>query len=125
MKYSRLAGMWIMAVGILHCALFLWLGRATLQTMAAEGFWNSIDPVRERQVLFWALLTGVLALLLGQLALWTARLGRPLPGFLGWQMLGVTLVCGVLMPVSGGWLLAVPGLLIIRGGRRVPNDAVS
>jgi hypothetical protein len=118
MKYSRVAAIWIIGVGLLHCALFLWLGRVTLRSIAAEGFWNTVDPIRERQVVFWALLTGVLALLLGQVGLWVSRLGRALPAFLGWQVLALTLVCGVLMPVSGGWLLAVPGVLIILDARR-------
>src|SRR5512143_101113 len=117
MKYSRMSALWIIGVGILHCALFLWTGRATVRSIAAQGFWNTIDPIRERQVLFWALLTGVLALLLGQLALWVSRQGKALPAFLGWQILGMTIACGVLMPISGGWLFAVPGALIILGAR--------
>ena len=90
--------------------------------MASEGLWNTVDPIRERQVLFWALLTGIMALLLGQLALWVASRGRALPAFLGWQILGMTVVCGVLMPVSGGWLFAVPGVLIILGARQPQQD---
>lgn len=100
-----------------HCALFLWFGRRSVRAIAGEGFWNTVDPVRERQVLFWALLTGVMALLLGQLALWVTKRGQPLPSSLGWQLLSMTLVAGVLMPVSGGWLLLVPAILIILGGR--------
>lgn len=119
MQHSRVAGWWITGVGVLHCVLFLWLGRAALRAIAGEGFWNTIDPIRERQVLFWALLTGVLVLLLGQLTLWVAKQGKPLPSSLGWQLLIMTLVAGVLMPVSGGWLLAVPALLIIVAARRV------
>jgi hypothetical protein len=122
MRHSRAAGFWILGVGVLHCALFVWFGRATLGTIASERFWNAIDPVRERQVLFWALLTGVMALLLGQLALWVARNGKPLPAFLGWQILGLTLVCGILMPVSGGWLFAVPGALIVLGARKATKQ---
>lgn len=117
MQQSRVAAWWITGVGVLHCALFLWFGRRSLRAIAGEGFWNTIDPIRERQVLFWALLTGVLALLLGQLALWITKQGKPLPSSLGWQLLIVTLVCGVLMPVSGGWLLLVPAILIILGAQ--------
>lgn len=117
MQQSRVAAWWITGVGVLHCALFLWFFRRSLRAIAGEGFWNTIDPMRERQVLFWALLTGVLALLLGQLALWITKQGKSLPSSLGWQLLIVTLVCGVLMPVSGGWLLLVPAILIILGAR--------
>ena len=122
MRLSRVAGWWIIGVGVLHCALFLWFGRVALRTMASEGLWNTVDPIRERQLLFWALLTGIMALLLGQLALWVASRGRALPAFLGWQILGMTVVCGILMPVSGGWLFAVPGVLIILGARQPQQD---
>jgi len=117
MKSSRLAAQWIIGVGLLHCALFLWFGRRTIRTIAGEGLWNTIDPVRERQVLFWALLAGVLVLVLGRLAWWWTKQGQALPAFLGWQLLVITLVCGILMPVSGAWLFAVPAALIIAGAR--------
>lgn len=116
MRQSRLAAWWITGVGVLHCALFLWVGRRSLRAIAADGIWNTIDPIRERQVLFWALLTGVLALVLGRLALWITKRGHALPSSLGWQLLILTVVSGILMPVSGGWLLLVPAILIILGG---------
>jgi hypothetical protein len=111
------------------CYLDHWRGSPPLRSLSVAGPSHPpVDgrrrvlehrrPIRERQVLFWALLTGVLALLLGQLALWVSRRGRALPAFLGWQVLALTLVCGVLMPVSGGWLLAVPGVLIILDARQ-------
>ncbi len=117
MKCSRIAAHWLIGIGVLHCALFLWFERRILASIAGEGLWNTVDPIRDRQVLFWALLTGLFGILLGQLALWIARQGTPLPAFLGWQIIGVTLLCGVLMPYSGGWLFAVPGTLIVAGGR--------
>jgi hypothetical protein len=118
MRSARVAALSIVGIGLLHCTLFLWFGRATLGSIAAEGFWNTIDPIKPRQVLFWALLTGVFGLLLGQLALWVSHQGKALPAFLGWQLLGITLVCGILMPFSGGWLFAVPGTLIVLGARK-------
>lgn len=121
MKKSRTAAAWIIGAGILHSALFLWYGRRLLGAIAAEGIWNTIDPVRQRQVVFWALLAGVFFLLLGQLALWIARQGKALPAFLGWQLLVITLVCGILLPVSGAWLFAVPGVLILLGARESPK----
>lgn len=111
--------------GILHCTLFLWFGRTALGSIAAEGFWNTIDPNRGRQVLFWALLTGIFGLLLGQLALWVSSKGLTLPAFLGWQLLGITVCIGILMPFSGGWLFGVPGALIVMGARVSRKEAAS
>lgn len=117
MKASRIAARWLIGIGLLHCAVFLWFGRRILGSIAGEGLWNTIDPISERQVVFWALLTGVFGLFLGQLALWIAKQGKPLPAFLGWQIIGLTLLCGILMPYSGGWLFAVPGTLIVVGAK--------
>lgn len=117
MRASVHAARWLIGIGLLHMALFSWYGRKVLGSVAAEGFWNTIDPVAGRRALFWALATGVFGLLLGQLALWVANQGKPLPAFLGWQLIAVTLLFGILMPFSGGCLFAVPGILIVLGAR--------
>ena len=104
-------------MSILHSALFLWYGRRLPGAIAGVRFWDTLRPVPERQVAFWAILAGVFFLLPGQLALWIAKQGKALPAFLGWQLLAITLVCGILLPVSGAWLFAVPGILILLGAR--------
>lgn len=124
MKTSRFAARWIIGAGVLHSALFLWYGRRLFGAIASEGFWNTIRPFQERQVVFWALLAGVFFLLVGQLALWIAKQGKALPAYLGWQLIGITLVCGILMPVSGAWLFAVPGILIALGERESNKSGV-
>jgi len=117
MKASRAAARWIIGIGMLHSALFLWFGRRLLRAIAGEGFWDTIRPIQERQVVFWALLAGTFFVFLGQLALWIAKQGKALPAFLDWQLIAITLVCGILLPVSGAWLFAVPGILILLGAR--------
>jgi hypothetical protein len=69
-------------------------------------------------MIFWALMTGVFGILVGQLALWVETHGRRLPAFLGWEIMAITLICGVLMPASGGWLFLIPAVLILIGARR-------
>ena len=117
MNSSRLAAQSIIGIGLLHCLLFLWFGRRVLRSVVNEGLWNTIDPIRDRQMVFWALLAGVVVILLGQLSWWLSKRGQTLPAFLGWQLLGITLACGVLMPISGAWLFLVPAALIIAGAR--------
>ncbi len=113
MRKSQLAAKWMIGIGVIHISLFLWLGSGLVTGVLAEGVWNTIDSSKGRQVVFWALLTGIFCILLGHLSLWLARQGRALPSFLGWELLSVTLVSGFLMPVSGAWLLAVPAILIL------------
>ncbi len=36
------------------------------------------------------------------------HVGVPFPGFLGWALLGLTVVGGVLVPISSLWLLLMP-----------------
>lgn len=116
---GRLAARMLIAIGVLHLLLFLWVGRRILVEITSEGFWNTIDPIRDRQMFFWALMTGVFGVLLGQLALWVEARGKRLPAFLGWEIFAISLVCGVLMPISGGWLFMIPAALIVMGARGV------
>ncbi len=121
---GKLAARVLIGIGVLHLLLFLWFGRRVLVAIANEGFWNTIDPIRDRQMIFWALMTGVFGLLLGQLALWVEAHGKRLPAFLGWQLIAIALVCGVLMPESGGWLFLIPGVLVLLGPRRADVRAI-
>jgi len=75
-------------------------------------------------MIFWALMTGVFGLLLGQLALWVEAHGKRLPAFFGWQMIAIALIGGVLMPESGGWLFLIPGVLVLIGARQASARAV-
>lgn len=115
---GKIAARTIIGIGLLHLLLFIWFGRRVLAAIAGDGFWNTIDPHRDRQMVFWALMTGVFGILLGQLALWVERQGKQLPAFLGWELIAITAVCGVLMPASGGWLFLIPAVLIVMGARR-------
>src|SRR5918992_3613868 len=101
---GKLAARVLIGIGVLHLLLFLWFGRRVLVAIANEGFWNTVDASRDRQMIFWTLMTGAFGLLLGQLALWVEAHGKRLPGFLGWQIIAIALIGGVLMPESGGWL---------------------
>ena len=115
---GKIAARMLIAIGVLHLLLFLWFGRRVLVAVANEGLWNTIDPFRDRQMIFWALMTGVFGILLGQLALWVETHGKRLPAFLGWEIMAITVICGVLMPASGGWLFLIPAVLILIGVRR-------
>ncbi len=119
---GKVAARMLIAIGVLHLLLFLWFGRRVLVAIANEGYWNTIDPIRDRQMIFWALMTGVFGLLLGQLALWIETHGKRLPDFLGWELIAITLVGGVLMPESGGWLFLIPAVLVLIGARHASDS---
>jgi hypothetical protein len=116
-EMGMIAARALIGIGILHLLVFGWLGRGVIIAVINGGVWNTIDPIHERQMIFWALMTGVFGMMLGDLALWVERQGKRLPAFLGWQMIAVALVCGILMPESGGWLFLIPAVLVLIGTR--------
>ncbi len=115
---GRLAGRLLIVIGLIHCALFLWWGRRVLVAIWQDGFFNTIDPRRDRQVIFWSLCFGVLAIFLGQLISWLEAQAKRTPAFVGWELLALFVVACALMPVSGGWLALAPAMLVIISARR-------
>jgi len=115
---GKLAGRWLMAAAVIHILLGVWFGRSALASLAEEGFFNTVDPHKDRQLVFWFIFAGLALLLLGHLMCWAAAAGRCLPAVLGWELLAVAVVGGVLMPVSGWFLIMVPGILIVVASKK-------
>ncbi len=80
---GRIAGRLLMAIGVIHCALFLWWGRRVVVAIWQDGFFNTIHPHKDGQMIFWSLCFGVLAISLGQLVSWLEAQGKRTPAFLG------------------------------------------
>lgn len=104
-----------MIIGVIHTAFGLYFGRSPLMEIVRNGFWNAVDPDRERQLIFWFLFAGVAWFLLGQLIYWLEKRSVVLPKFLAWEFLGIAVACGILMPGSGFWLFLIPLILLFRG----------
>lgn len=120
---GRVAGWLLMGIGALHVLLFLWWGAPELKAVADDGFFDAIDPDRDRQMIFWSLSFGVMGFFLGQLISWVEAQGRQAPGWVGWELLTLAVIGAALMPVSGWWLVMVPAVLILVGSRRAPHPA--
>jgi hypothetical protein len=120
-RRTRLAGRLLMAIAAIHAAFGLWFGRRALGAIARGGFVDAVDPHPDRGLVFWFLLASPLVWFLGRMAIWLAGRNQPPPAWLGRDLMLVSVVVVLLMPVSGGWLLLAPaGLLIAatRGGDR-------
>lgn len=115
---GRMAGWLLMAIGLAHVALFLWLGRGPILGVVQAGFFRALFPHHDRLEIFWSLCFGVVAFFLGQLISWSEAKGVRTPAVLGWELLALGLLGAVLMPVSGWWLVIVIGALILVGARR-------
>jgi hypothetical protein len=115
---GRIAGWLLMAIGIIHVVLFLWVGRGALLAVVQEGFFKALYPHHDRLAIFWSLCFGMMLFFLGQLISWREAQGKRIPAFLGWEIFGLTALGAVLMPVSGWWLAMVSAVLILVGSRR-------
>ena len=116
------AGWLLMAVAVLHAVFGLWVGRRALLAMARDGFVNAVDPHPDRTLVFWFLLMSPFLWIVGRLALWLASEGRQPPVWLGRSLLALALICAVLMPVSGFWLILLPATWLWLAAR-VPRRA--
>jgi hypothetical protein len=120
-RRTEAAGWLLLAVAALHATFGLWIGRHALLAMARDGFVNAVDPHLDRMLVFWFLLMSPFLWIVGRFALWLASDGTPPPVWLGRSLLAMALICALLMPVSGFWLILAPATwlwLAARAPRR-------
>jgi hypothetical protein len=125
-KMRRLSGPALVAIGVGHTVVGVTLGYSPLAEIARDGFFNAVEPHFSRMAVFWFLFSGLAVILLGQLVLWTERrLDRPVPAFIGWQLLALSIVTAVFIPVSGAYLVIILALYMIVVARRAANHRAS
>ena len=107
------AGLWLLAVGVLHSVLGMVFFTDALAGMVADGLWNSVNTVKGRPVAFWFEFVGLTMMLLGAFVYWAERTIGHLPRFLGGGLLALALIAIVAMPLSGGWLFLPPAMAIL------------
>jgi Family of unknown function (DUF6463) len=121
-----LSGLLLVAIGVLHTVVGILNGHSVLSRISGATF--STEASRQlvaalgKQFVFWFLFGGFLTVVLGHLLTWVERrLGRPVPSFVGWELLALSIVGLFVMPVSGFWLvLAVAIYMIVRARRASP-----
>lgn len=110
----RWIGRSIVGIGVVHSLFGLVFQRETLAELLREGLVNTVHGEAEREFAFWFIFFGLLAMILGALIDWCEGRGHGLPRFLGWSLLALTLLCVIVMPISGGWLLFPPAIAAVR-----------
>ncbi len=125
-----ISGLLLIAIGVLHTVVGIFNGYSVLSQISRATF--STETSRQlvaalgRQFAFWFLFGGFLMLALGHLLTWIERrLGRPVPSFIGWELLVLSVAGLLAMPVSGFWLVfAVAIYTIVKARRtRLPSGA--
>lgn len=109
--------------GAIHTVYGLVAYGAVLGAIAGDGVFNAIgsSPRPERDAALWFVTSGVLLIVLGRMAAWVQSNNAMLPRFLGWSVLGVAVVVGILTPASGWPLVAASGIILVVRRQPVPG----
>ena len=116
MKVS--VGKTIAVVCGLQTAYGVWISRPVWVSMWRDGLLNTAGVLPERDAAIWLIAFGQFGMLLGFLADWAERTAGRLPGCFGWSLIGFVAIMGLLMPVSGVWLLLAPAIAAIVEAKR-------
>lgn len=110
-------GTYMIATAGLHTVVGLVFASEPLMKIMNDGFFNAVDPHFDRMSAFWYMAFGVLLFFIGLLENWGVRQTGTLPASLGWGLLIFGIICVVLMPLSGFWLVFPQAYLILRLSR--------
>ena len=121
---KRKAARLLMVIGVLHVLGGIWVGREPLSRIFREGFFGQADSAlgtipahAEKELVFWFLLWGVFTFVLGQLISWLSKEGKRAPAYIGWELLGISLIAAFLAPKNGFWLMLLPAFMLIKDAR--------
>ena len=119
MKLWKKSGALLIATGILHNLIGFMMGWEVLKALANEGFVNSINTEMDRNAIFWFLFSGFMLMLLGKLMqTYSQEQNKPVPAYLGYYLLALTVIGCLMMPLSGFWLVLPQALIIIMAHRK-------
>ena len=80
--------------------------------LLSDGVFNTINGQPKREAFLWFLFAGFLLMTLGGLINFMEKTGQPLPDFLGWTLLSITVFALILSPLSGVWLILIPAVAL-------------
>lgn len=118
---SRLVPWMISGTAVLHIVVGFALPNPVGE-IVDEGLVGSVGSDPERAFTLWYVVAGLGLLALGELSRWAARETGRLPARLGWWLLGISVPVVVLMPASGGWLIAVLGILSLFAAQHASSN---
>jgi hypothetical protein len=116
-------GTMLLATGMLHTAVGLWVYRQPLLDILGAGQWMSVTGDNGREAAFWFLFFGLVVMMLGQFVRWALPRAGTLPASLGWSLLALGVLGIAFMPDSGFWLVLPQGWLVLSIARRPAPQA--
>ncbi|MFQ4146665.1 DUF6463 family protein [Chlorogloeopsis sp. ULAP02] len=120
----KVSGYLLITISIIHILVGICLFTEPLSEIVRNGVFNTtapnpLSPYFDREDAFWFMMISPLLFILGQLCCWAEAQGSSPPAFLGWNLLGFSVVGIVIEPISGFWLLIMPAVLILIESQKV------
>lgn len=105
----------LFGIGVLHTIIGLVVILPLVsEELIADGIFNAVNGQPKREAFLWFLFSGFLLILLGALVNFMETNQQEIPTFLAWSLLAMTVFMLLLSPLSGGWLILVPTIALIR-----------
>lgn len=121
---KNVSGRVLKLIGVLHVLGGAVVGRGSLARIFREGFFGEADSGlghlpehADKEMVFWFMLWGVYAFILGQAVSWIEGRGERPPASVGWTVAASSLLSIALYPKGGFWLVLIPAYLIVRRAR--------
>jgi hypothetical protein len=124
------SGLLLIGIGVLHTIFGVFQGHSLLSRISQTTFptdaGRQVVTALGKQFIFWFLFGGFLILVLGHLFTWIERrLKHPVPQFIGWELLVLSVGGLALMPLSGFWLVLAVAIYTIVGSRSRTTSGVA
>jgi len=119
MKIWRYSGIFLILTGLLHIAVGILLFKDTFAEYINNGIINSVTENSVQETGFWFLVCGTLVIMWGlTMHHYIRKTYKPAPKFLGYFLLIISLIGGLIVPISGFWLFVPQALIIIMAKER-------
>jgi len=123
MKLWKYSGVLLVATGILHTVVAIALFKDYLWSIIKNLLSGTLQSDNLSQGLaFWFFVLGFFVIILGQvLHYYIKKEQQPAPKLLGYWLLGLGIIGGIIVPVSGFWLFIPQALIILFAKRDSKN----
>ena len=119
MNLSKNSGNLLLGTGVIHNLIGFVMGWPVLVKIGQAGFVNSVNAEMDRNAIFWFLFSGFMMMMLGWfMQEYMQANKKSLPAALGIQLLILTIIGCIMMPISGFWLVLPQAVLIILADKK-------
>ena len=110
------AGYVLFGMGILHGVMTFVLFGEALSEIWTAGLWAGSSWSMDMLAAFWFGVFTWLMVILGLVIAASAQRGDfPMRRVTGWSLVIVPVACGLFLPISGLWVLIIPGIMMLAG----------